>query len=214
MTNDVLLPVLLALGLLLLPAGPLGRRRHRLLTLPEFFERPRRLLGLLHFLNVFDLARAVAAVWLLRQAGEALAPALTSPWPLHLLLAGPVLLGLAAQLLFPGDADEWPAPLAFALGLFGALLPPAVAALALVLSVTVAVALRNISAGLLLLAAASAVLGRLLGAPLADLGTACLVAFLPVLAAAIGGRRLALSARRAAAGRIASVREVALPATR
>lgn len=126
-------------------------------------------------------------------------PAAAGMLPARLVLCAAALTGLLMQHLFHhSDHDALPAPIAYAIGLSAAILPPHILLLALPLGAASAVALRNLGLGLVLVAFATAALGKLLGQSLFLVGTVSLLFFAPALFAGMFHRRLVLTVRRRA----------------
>ncbi len=193
--------------LLTLPANLFARNRLNVASLAELAERPRHRFGWLHPLNAIDLARAYGGMKLLLAAFVAIAPSAPSQLVARLVLAVTALLGLLMQHGFHhGDSDDLPAPVAYAIGLVFAILPPQVALLALPLGILTALALRNLGVGLILAAACTAILGKLFDLSLMSIGTASLLLFLPALLAGMFHRRLVLTIRRGREVRYAELR--------
>ena len=183
--------------LLTLPSGLFARNRLNVASLDELADRPRHRFGWLHSLNAVDLIRAYVGMKLLLAAFVAVDPSAPGQLTARLVLAITALLGLLMQHGFHhGDSDDLPAPVAYAVGLVFAILPPQVALLALPLGVMAALALRNLGVGLIFAAACTAILGKLFGLSLTSIGTASLLLFLPALLAGLFQRRLVLTIRR------------------
>ncbi|MBC8011799.1 MAG: hypothetical protein H7067_17065 [Burkholderiales bacterium] len=195
--------------LLTLPTGLFTRKRFKLATLPELFDRPRHRYGWLHPLNALDFARAYGGMTLLLAAFTAIAPSAPGQFVARIVLAVAALVGLLMQHAFhkSGD-DELPAPLAFTIGLTFGILPPHIALLALPLGIVTAIALRNLSIGLMLTAVATAFLGKLFGQSLITVGTASMLLFVPVILANLLHRRLGLTILRGAKTQEAPLRDV------
>lgn len=201
--------------LLTLPTNLFARNRLSVASLAELAERPRHRFGWLHPLNAIDLIRAYAGMKLLLAAFVAIAPSAPNQLVARLVLAVTALLGLLMQHGFHhGDSDDLPAPVAYAIGLVFAILPPQVALLALPIGILSALALRNLGVGLVLAAACTAILGKLFGLSMTSIGTASLLLFLPALLAGMFHRRLVLTIRRGHNIRYAELRDVPVSSPR
>lgn len=197
--------------LLTLPTGLFTRTRFRIATLPELFDRPRHRFGWLHPLNALDALRAYGGMTLLLASFSSIAPTAPGQLVARLVLAAAALVGLLMQHAFyKSDDDELPAPIAYAIGLTFGILPMHIALLALPFGVVAALALRNLSVGFILAAAATAALGKLFGQSLISVGTASLLLFLPVLIANLLQRRLGLTILRGRTVRYAPLRDIPL----
>jgi|GEM_PF-3905061 hypothetical protein len=183
--------------LLVLPAGLLGGRRLKAVTLPEVTNRQRHRLGWLHWVNLFDVLRAWGGLTLISRAFEIADPvgSAVSAVPLA-TTALAALAGLGLQQVFHStDEDDLVAPVAYASGLTLAFLPPQVALLALPFGLVAALGLKSLAMGFVLTAIASAVLGVLLHLSPLVVGTASLLLFSPALLASMLQRRLVMTVR-------------------
>lgn len=200
---------IIGVTLLVVPAGLLSRRRLKIASLPEIADRPRQRLGWLHWVNFIDLARAWGGLILVRHAFLMLDPGASSQTLPLLYLALSALAGLGLQQVFhSSDEDDLVAPVAYAVGLTFAFMPPQVALLALPLGLAAALGLRSLGTGFVLAATATAVLGLLLRLSPLVVATTSLVLFAPALLAGILQRRLVLTIRRGAQERAAPVRDI------
>lgn len=203
--------------LLVLPSGLLGRRRLKVVSLPELTDRPRHRLGWLHWVNLVDVLRAWGGLALVGHAFEIVDPAGAAASLLPLLTTAlAALAGLGLQQVFhAADDDDLVAPVAYATGLTLAFLPPQVALLALPLGLAAALGLRSLGTGFVLAAAATAVLGLLLRVSPFVVTTASLLLFSPALLAGMLQRRLVLTVRPSGGDtRDAPLRETPLRAAR
>ena len=195
--------------LLTLPTGLFTRTRFRIATLPELFDRPRHRFGWLHPLNALDALRAYGGMTLLLAAFSAVAPSAPGQLVARVVLAIAALIGLLMQHGFhKTEDDDLPAPIAYAIGLTFGILPLHIALLALPFGVIAALALRNLSVGLMLAAVATALLGKLFGQSLIAVGTASLLLFLPVVIANILQRRLGLTILRVRTAHYETLRDI------
>ncbi len=186
---------LLGVCLLVLPAGLLTRRRLKLVSLPELAERSRHRLGWLHWVNFVDLARAWGGLELVRHAFVIIDPyAAAGVLPLA-TIAVAALAGLGLQQVFHASEDDLVAPVAYAIGLTFAFIPPQVAMLALPLGLAAALGLRSLGTGFVLAAVATAALGLLLRLSPLVVATASFALISPVLLANVLQRRLVLTVR-------------------
>lgn len=206
---------ILGVILLVLPAGLLSRRRLKVASLLEIAERPRHRLAWLHWVNFVDLARAWGGLVLVREAFLSLDPnaaadSLVLP---HLAIAALAGLGLQ-QVFHSADEDDLVAPVAYAVGLTFAFMPPQVALLALPLGLAAALGLRSLGTGFALAAAAIAGLGVLLRLSPLVVATNSLLLFAPVLFAGVLQRRLVLTVRRIGTERPATLRDIPVRSAR
>jgi hypothetical protein len=207
------------IGLLLLaaPTGLLNRKRVKLVTLREIFERrrPRERIDFLHSMNLVDLLRAYAGVTALQTAFLRVNDAALVFPLVQGLLAGAALLGLILQHCFYATPrSELPAPAAYSLGLVIALLPIEVSMLALPVGVITALAVQNLGLGWILASGITAVLGKLFGAPLILLAAGSIVLAFSATMAGLLHRRLALMVIRGREPRPRTLRDVTLKVTR
>lgn len=202
------------IAILAFPTGLWTRKHLSIATIEELADRPRHRFGWLHPHNAIDLVRAFGGMTLLLAAFTAVDPSAPSQLIAHAVLAIAALMGLMMQHAFYRNDEQLPAPVAYAIGLTLAILPPQIALLALPLGIASALALRNLTAGLLLAAFATAALGKLFGQSLLAVGTASLLLFLPVLLSFFSHRSLGLTVRRREPVRYGEVRDVALPTRR
>ncbi len=189
----------IGLLLLIIPAGLLTRRRLQGVSLRELADRPGHRLGWLHVLNLLDLARAWGGFTLLERAVRLLEPGAADAVfsPALVALAAAALAGLGLQQVFHGGDDEdLVAPVAYALGLVFACIPPQVAVIVLPLGLTAALGLRSLGSGFTAAALAAVGLGLLLGLSPLVVATSGLVLAAPVLLAGVLQRRLVLMVRR------------------
>ncbi len=188
---------ILGVLLLTLPVGLFFRKQFKVATLPELFDRPLLRFGWMHPLNVLDLVRAYAGMTFLIAAFADISPAAPGMLISRVVLAIAALVGLVMQHVFNSNKDsEIPTPIAYVIGLTFALLPLNVALLALPLGIASAIAMQNLAFGLVLTAAATALIGKLLGQSLPVIGTVSLLLFLPVMISLLFHRQLGLSVRR------------------
>lgn len=202
--------------LLTLPAGFLTGRRHQRATLVEIADRERLRMGWVNWLNLLDLSRAWAGLFLIREAFLLIHPAAAGHKLVLLVLTAAALAGLILQQVFHHDADrdELVAPAAYAIGLTLAFLPPQVALLALPLGLASALALRSVGSGFLLSAAAVGAVGILFHQSMIKMAAAsCLLLFTPLLAALLQ-RRLVLIVRGRSHARPAALRHIPVVAAR
>lgn len=193
--------------LLVIPAGLLSRRRLKVISLPELADRTRNRLGWLHWVNFIDLARAWGGLELVRHAFVMIDPAAASAMLPLVTIAIAALAGLGLQQVFhAADEDDLVAPVAYAIGLTFAFIPPQVAMLALPLGLAAALGLRSLGTGFVLSAIATAVLGLLLHLSPLVVATASMLLFSPALLAGVLQRRLVLTVRN----RIGETREAPL----
>lgn len=201
--------------LLVLPAGLLSRRHLKVASLPELASRPRQRLGWLHWINLVDLVRAWGGLFLMREAFAAVDPAASAQALTLLNLAVAALAGLGLQQVFhSADDDDLVAPVAYAVGLTFAFLPPHVALLAIPLGLAAALGLRSLGTGFVLAAAATAGLGLLLRVSPLVVGTASMLLFAPALLAGLLQRRLVLTVRSRGEERPAPLRDFPVRAAR
>ena len=181
---------------LVLPAGLLSRRHLRVITLPELTDRARHRFGWVHWLNLLDLLRAWAGLQLVRHAFTVIAPGSAGSMLTVATTAIAALAGLGLQQVFhSSDEDDLVAPVAYAVGLTMAFLPPLVALLALPIGLIAAVGMRSLASGFVLAAAATAGIGILFRLPTLVVATTSFLLFAPALLAAIFQRRLVLTVR-------------------
>lgn len=168
--------------LLVLPVGPLARKRLKIATLEEIssLSYTGRRFGWLHPLNFIDLVRGYGGLSLLIAAFTLVEPSAPGQLVTRVVLGLAALLGLLMQQSFFGSDDEIAAPVAYSIGLTLAILPPQVGLLAVPIGAVVAISMNNLSAGLVLSAAVIAVLGKLLGQSLTTVGTASVLMVTPV----------------------------------
>lgn len=196
--------------LLVLPAGLISRRRLKVVSLPELADRPRHRMGWLHWVNFIDLARAWAGLELVRHAFVMIDPAAASTMLPLVTIAISALAGLGLQQVFhAADEDDLVAPVAYAIGLTFAFIPPQVALLALPLGLATALGLKSLGSGFVFAAISTAVLGFLLHLSPLIVATASLLLFAPALLAGMLQRRLVLTVRnRAGETREAPLRDI------
>lgn len=202
---------LFGLALLIIPAGLLSRRRFQAVSLRELADKPAHRLGWLHALNLIDLARAWGGFTLLERSVRALQPATSGePFsPALIALAAAALAGLGLQqILHRGDDDDLVAPVAYALGLIFACIPPQVSIIILPLGLTAALGLRCLGSGFTVAALAAVALGLLTGQSPLVVATSGLILFAPVLLAGVLQRRLVLVVRKVREPRTERLRDV------
>lgn len=201
--------------LLVLPAGLISRRRLKVVSLPELADRQRNRLGWLHWVNFIDLARAWGGLELVRHAFFIIDPVAASGMLPLVTTAIAALAGLGLQQVFhSADEDDLVAPVAYAVGLTFAFLPPHVALLALPLGLAAALGLRSLGTGFVLAAAATAVLGLLLRLSPLVVATASMLLFAPALLAGVLQRRLVLTVRNRVESREAPLRDIPVQTSR
>ncbi len=194
--------------LLVIPAGLLSRRQLKVASLPELTERSRHRFGWLHWVNLVDLLRAWSGLHLVRHAFTLIDPAASSTLLTLVTTAIAALAGLGLQQVFhSAEEDDLVAPVAYAIGLTLAFIPPMVALLALPLGLVAALGLRSLGSGFTLAAAATAALGLLFRLPALAVATASLLLFAPAFMAAVLQRRLVLTVRPRKDQRAAPLRE-------
>lgn len=125
------------------------------------------------------------------------------------------LAGLGLQQVFhSADEDDLVAPVAYAVGLTLAFIPPIVALLTLPIGLIAALGLRSLGTGFVLAAAATAALGLLLRLPTLVVATASLLLFAPALLAAVLQRRLVLTVRNRKEPRSEPLRKIPVKVSR
>lgn len=199
----------LGLALLVLPSGMVVRGRFQLVTLPELAERSRHRLGWVHWLNLVDLARAWAGMLLVQESFARVAPGAAESVPAFVHLALVALAGLILQHFFHrAEEADLVAPVAYALGLTLALLPPQVALLGPPLALAATIGFRSLGAGFILAAAVIGGLGYLTRLPPPSVVAASGLLFAPALLAGLVQRRLVLAVRARPASRPAPLRDI------
>lgn len=206
---------ILGVCLLVIPAGLLSRRQLRVISLPELADRSRHRLGWLHWVNFIDLLRAWAGLHLIRHAFAIIDPGSASALFPLVTTAIAALAGLGLQQVFhDADEDDLVAPVAYAVGLTFAFLPPLVALLTLPIGLIAALGLRSLGSGFVLAAAATAGLGLLLRLPTLVVATTSFLLFAPALIASMFQRRLVLTVRNRKDTRSEPLREVSIKSAR
>ena len=201
--------------LLVIPAGLLSRRQLRVISLPELTNRPRYRFGWIHWVNLMDLLRAWAGLHLVRHAFALIDPAAAGSVLALATTAIAALAGLGLQQVFySADEDDLVAPVAYAIGLTFAFIPPLVALLALPVGLMAAFGMRSLGSGFVLAAAATAALGVLLRLPTLVVATTSFLLFAPALMAAIFHRRLVLTVRHRKEIHSERLREIPVPTAR
>jgi len=194
--------------LLILPAGLLTSRWLKIATLHQIAKHPRQRLGWLHWVNLADLVRAWAGLTLVRHACVVVDSANSFNTVTFLMVAAAVLVGLGLQLVFhSAEEDDLVAPVAYAIGLVFAVLPPQLAFLVLPLGFVAALAFGSVATGFFIAAAVAAVIGYMFQLPPIAVATAGIVLFTPALSAGLCQRRLVLTIRRGPLVRSAPVRD-------
>jgi hypothetical protein len=198
-----------------MPAGLLSRRQLRVISLPELTDRSRHRFGWIHWVNFMDLIRAWAGLQLVRHAFAIIDPAAAGSLLALAMTAIAALAGLGLQQVFhSADDDDLVAPVAYAIGLTLAFLPPLVALLALPIGLVAALGMRSLGSGFVLTAVATAAIGVLLRLPTLVVATASFLLFAPPLMAAIFHRRLVLTVRNRKEPRADPLREIPIQTSR
>lgn len=198
---------IIGVSLLVMPTGLIGRRTLCNVTLRDFVERTRSRLVCLHWVNFVDLGRAWAGLVMVREAFVRIDPGANSDVVTLATVAVASLAGLALRQWFSvSDDDDMVAPVAYAIGLIFAFMPPQVALLALPLGLAAALGLRSLNLGFILGALATGGLGVMFRVSPLVVATSSLVLFAPVVIAGILQRRLVLSVRRGPVVREAPLR--------
>jgi len=206
---------ILGVCLLVVPAGLVSRRQLRVISLPELADRARHRLGWLHWVNLIDLLRAWGGLQLVRHAFAIIDPAAASSMLPLVTTAIAALAGLGLQQVFhSADEDDLVAPVAYAVGLTLAFIPPIVALLTLPIGLIAALGLRSLGTGFVLAAAATAALGLLLRLPTLVVATTSLLLFTPALLAAVLQRRLVITVRNRKELRTEPLREIPMKSSR
>ncbi|RRJ97513.1 hypothetical protein Ga0100231_003025 [Opitutaceae bacterium TAV4] len=203
---------LIGATLLVVPSSSLVRGRHRLVTLSHVLENSSFFPHFLTPLNVSDGLRAWLGTALICHEGRS--------GVLPFFLVGIILgLGVLLQHCFVRDGDDsLPAPTAYLAGMVLGFLPPFNAAIALVVAVTMALALRQLYAFHLAGAVCILVGGLVMGAPRLEVALMTLLFCLPVAVALLSRRSLELRVKHVRHGRHegafhSPVRDVAIPAS-
>jgi hypothetical protein len=201
--------------LLVFPAGLLSRSQLRVISLPELTDRARHHFGWVHWINLLDLLRAWAGLHLVRHAFRMIDPGAAGSMLAVATTAVAALAGLGLQQVFySADEDDLVAPVAYAIGLTMAFIPPLVALLVLPIGLLAAIGMRSLGSGFVLAAAATAGIGLLLRLPTLVVATTSLVLFAPALLAAVFQRRLVLTVRNRKEPRGEPLREIPIQTSR
>lgn len=201
--------------LLVMPAGLLSRRQLRAISLPELTDRSRHRFGWIHWINLMDLLRAWAGLHLVRHAFSLIDPAAAGSALALATTAIAALAGLGLQQVFySADDDDLVAPVAYAVGLTFAFIPPLVALLVLPVGLMAAFGMRSLGSGFVLAAASTAAIGVLLRLPTLVVATTSFLLFAPALIAAIFHRRLVLTVRHRKEVHSERLREIPIQTSR
>lgn len=202
---------ILGVFLLVTPAGLIVQGRYSNVTLRDLVGRSRNRLGWLHWVNLFDFARGLGGLLLVKQAFRVIDPGAGGNVVTLATVAAAAVAGLVLQQLFyAADDDDMVAPVAYAVGLIFAFLPVKVAALALPLGMVAALGVHSVGLGFVLAAVAAAAFGYVLRVSPLSLATACALLCAPVVLAGVLQRRLVISVRSGPLTKPAPLREVQL----
>lgn len=162
-----------------------------------------------------DLLRAWAGLHLVRHAFSLIDPAAAGSALALATTAIAALAGLGLQQVFySADDDDLVAPVAYAVGLTFAFIPPLVALLVLPVGLMAAFGMRSLGSGFVLAAASTAAIGVLLRLPTLVVATTSFLLFAPALIAAIFHRRLVLTVRHRKEVHSERLREIPIQTSR
>ncbi len=195
--------------LLVTPSGLLIPGRYSNVTLRELVGRTRNRMGWLHWVNLFDFARGLGGLLLVKEAFRVIDPGAGGNIVTLATVAAASFAGLGLQQFFyAADDDDMVAPVAYAVGLTFAFLPLKVAVLALPLGLVGAFGVHSVGLGFVLAAIAAGGLGYVFRVSPLLLATTCSLLCAPVALAGIMQRRLVVSVRSGPQTKAAPLREV------